>query len=180
MKKALFLIAIISLIAAASGADTLSALLSVDLRHDLVSVSGSSIAHDKGNLRISQGFIDGNATDTAQASVVYSAGADITSATAIIVDLNAITGAFGSVLDLATVKALAVRNTGESGDIILNDGADPFAPGMATATIITLPPQGAYIVAAPYAGYAVATPSYLHISTADDAASYSLVILGTQ
>ena len=180
MKKALFLIAIMALIAAASGADTLSTLLSVDLRHDLKKVTGSAITHDKGNWRISQGFIDGNATDALEANAVLTYSNDITSASAVIIDLNAATDPFGGSVALDTVKAMALRNLDTSNSITLGDGTTgSFAAGMATGTIITIPPLGAYIVTAPCAGWSVATPAYIVINT-DSSAEYDLRIIGTQ
>lgn len=180
MKKLIIFSLILACCAVYLRGDTLSAIFALNVVHDLKRVTSGTVTHDKGNFRINQGFIDGNATDSAQARFVYSAEADITSATAVLIDLNAINDPFGSSADLATVKALALRNTGETGNIVIGNGAAPFAPGMATATTITILPMGAHVVTAPYSGFAVATPSYLHISTADDAASYELRIIGTE
>lgn len=180
MKKLIIFSLILACCAVYLRGDTLSAIFALNVVHDLKRVAGGTVTHDKGNFRINQGFINGNATDSAQASFIYSADADITSATAVLIDLNAIADPFGTSANLATVKVMALRNTGETGNIIFGNGATPFAPGMATATTVTIPPMGAYVMAAPYAGFAVATPSYLHISTADDAASYELRIIGTQ
>jgi hypothetical protein len=180
MKKLILITILLVCCAAWLRSDTLSTLLSVDLRHDLKKVTGSATTTDKGNWRISQGFINGTATDSLEANAVLTYSADITSASAVIIDLNAATDPFGGSVALDTVKAMALRNLDTSNSITLGDGtSSSFSAGMAAGTIVTIPPTGAYIVTAPHAGWSVATPAYIIINT-DSTAEYDLRIIGTQ
>ena len=179
-RKLLISLTLIVLCYAITSGDTLSTLFSLDLQHDLKSVNGSAITHNRGNLRISQGFIDGTATDSAQANAVINSSATVSSAAAVIIDLNAAIDPFGAAAALDTVKVLALRNLDASNSITLGDAtASSFAGNMATGTIITVPPMGAYIITAPYAGWSVATPGYIIINCTDSA-EYDLRIIGTK
>jgi hypothetical protein len=180
MKKLIIPFALVALLASVLAGDTLATLFSLDIRTDLKKVTGSAITRDSGSFRISQGFNDGNATDSLQANAVLNYSGTVSSAAAVIIDLNAATDPFGAAADLATVKVLALRNLDAANSITFGDGTgDSFAAGMATGTIITVPPMGAYVVTAPYAGFTVATPAYIIINCAGSA-GYDLRIIGTK
>lgn len=182
MKKHLWLcLLVLASVAATVGGDSLSALFSVGLSHELKHVSGETITRDEGKFRYSMGFDNGSATDSVQANAVYNVRGEVSSGSRVSYDLQALTDAFGGAIVLNRVKAFSLKNLDGSDSLILGSGAACFALGQATQTAVTIPPYGVYCVSAPYAGWdASITARLIKIEGSAALASFDLVLLGVE
>jgi len=180
MKKILPVLFLLSVAACLCG-DSLSALFSVGISHDLKRVSGTTIAHDVGNFRSSMGFADGTATDSAQANAVYSVRGEVSSAAVLSYDLGSLTSPLGGSFAFNRVKVFAVKNLDGSETLIIGSGPVPWVGEQATATRISKGPGGLHVESSPYAGMDASTTSrVIYLESLDGLASFDLLLIGTK
>ncbi len=179
MKKILFILLLLSL--ACAWGDTLSGLFSLNILTTFKHVSGNNITTEEGKTRISLGFDNGTATNSAQANAVYTIRSQVTSAAAVVYDLQNLTDGFGGTIVFNRVKWFAFRNIDSSDSITIGSGSAPWAFDMATQSVITVGPTGAHVTLCPYAGLnASATNRNIYVNTTGDLASFDLSIGGTE
>ena len=175
MKK---LIIFFLLIASTASADNLSATFDLTIKHSLRRVSGLANLADSGSMNVYQELVNGTATDTPQASKVFSVRATISSATPATYDLTSLSGGFGDSILFYHVKAMAIKNLSSGSSIIIGSGTDPWLGVASPATEITIPEGGVMALLAPSAGFPVDTDTGLTIGTLSDIASFDLILLG--
>ena len=176
-----WIVLVLVLIAASSCADTLSVLFSMSFISTLKKVSGQSITTEEGKTRISLGFDNGTATDSAEANAVYNVRGEVTSAAAVVYDLGSLSDALGNTVTFNRVKIFAFRNLDASDSVTIGSGSTPFAFDAATSSVLTVGPMGARVILCPYAGLdASVTNRIIYINTSGDLASYDLSIAGTE
>ncbi len=177
MKKIILLFALC--LAVTAFGDDLSSFFNLEIIHTFERVSGAKMLKDTGKLSAWTEFIYGTATDSAQATTIYTARGTVGSSTPTVYDVASLTGSFGDHIAFTALKMMVVKNLSSGASITIGSGATPLYLNATPAALITIPPDGVWAVCAPLAGLPVGSFSNLRISSAS-IASYDLVLVGIQ
>jgi len=158
--------------------DSLSSLLSIGIYHELKRVSGNTITRDIGNFKVSIGFEDGTATDSLEASKVYSIRGEVSSASPLTYDLASISGQLGGTTTFSRVKCFGIKNLDLTDSLILGSGSLPWKGDLATASVETFGPNGGKVIWSPYEGLDASVTDRLIYLDSTDVASFDLLIVG--
>ncbi len=124
-------------------------------------------------------------TGANQSDLIYSDQRTLNASASETLDLTALTNAFGAAINFAKVKAILIKaSSGNTNNVAYGNATAPFIGPLSVGTAtISLPPDGAMMLAAPGSGWTVTGGSADEIKIANSAGSttvtYDIIIIGT-